>query len=79
MWCGCANAFGSPPNTHVCPVCLGMPGVLPVPNEEALRLTARCQFGRRASAPVLSLIEHFPDEVNAHLVRHECPRQICLR
>ncbi len=40
MWCGCANAFGSPPNTNVCPVCLGLPGVLPVPNDEALRLTA---------------------------------------
>ncbi|HLX95823.1 MAG TPA: Asp-tRNA(Asn)/Glu-tRNA(Gln) amidotransferase subunit GatB [Verrucomicrobiae bacterium] len=39
MWCGCANAFGAPPNTHVCPVCLGLPGVLPVANEEALRLT----------------------------------------
>jgi aspartyl-tRNA(Asn)/glutamyl-tRNA(Gln) amidotransferase subunit B len=40
MWCGCANEFGAAPNTHVCPVCLGMPGVLPVANEEALRLTA---------------------------------------
>jgi aspartyl-tRNA(Asn)/glutamyl-tRNA(Gln) amidotransferase subunit B len=40
MWCGCANQFGAPPNTNVCPVCLGMPGVLPVANEEALRLTA---------------------------------------
>src|SRR5271163_1383604 len=39
MWCGCANEFGAPPNTRVCPVCLGMPGVLPVANEEALRLT----------------------------------------
>jgi aspartyl-tRNA(Asn)/glutamyl-tRNA(Gln) amidotransferase subunit B len=39
MWCGCANAFGAPPNTNVCPVCLGLPGVLPVANEEALRLT----------------------------------------
>jgi len=39
MWCGCANAFGAPPNTNVCPVCLGMPGVLPVANDEALRLT----------------------------------------
>src|ERR1035438_995267 len=39
MWCGCANAFGAEPNTNVCPVCLGMPGVLPVANEEALRLT----------------------------------------
>lgn len=40
MWCGCANAYGAPPNTNVCPVCLGLPGVLPVANEEALRLTA---------------------------------------
>ncbi len=40
MWCGCANEFGAEPNTHVCPVCLGLPGVLPVANEEALRLTA---------------------------------------
>jgi aspartyl-tRNA(Asn)/glutamyl-tRNA(Gln) amidotransferase subunit B len=39
MWCACPNAFGAPPNTNVCPVCLGMPGVLPVANEEALRLT----------------------------------------
>jgi aspartyl-tRNA(Asn)/glutamyl-tRNA(Gln) amidotransferase subunit B len=39
MWCGCANAFGSEPNTNVCPVCLGLPGVLPVPNDEALRKT----------------------------------------
>jgi len=40
MWCGCANEFGALPNTNVCPVCLGLPGVLPVANEEALRLTA---------------------------------------
>src|SRR5437016_2447128 len=39
VWCGCANEFGRPPNTNVCPVCLGLPGVLPVANEEALRLT----------------------------------------
>jgi aspartyl-tRNA(Asn)/glutamyl-tRNA(Gln) amidotransferase subunit B len=39
MWCGCINEFGAPPNTQVCPVCLGLPGVLPVANDEALRLT----------------------------------------
>jgi len=39
MWCGCANAFGAEPNTNVCPICLGLPGVLPVANEEAVRLT----------------------------------------
>jgi aspartyl-tRNA(Asn)/glutamyl-tRNA(Gln) amidotransferase subunit B len=54
MWCGCANAFGAPPNTNVCPVCLGLPGVLPVANEEALRLTVltgyllHCQIPARA-------------------------------
>ncbi|RJP39565.1 MAG: Asp-tRNA(Asn)/Glu-tRNA(Gln) amidotransferase subunit GatB [Desulfobacteraceae bacterium] len=32
IFCGCDTAFGAPPNTHVCPVCLGMPGVLPVLN-----------------------------------------------
>src|SRR5438067_4068560 len=44
MWCGCANEFGAPPNTNVCPVCLGLPGVLPVANEEALRLTVLTGF-----------------------------------
>src|SRR6266403_1453723 len=44
MWCGCANEFGAPPNSNVCPVCLGLPGVLPVANEEALRLTALTGF-----------------------------------
>jgi aspartyl-tRNA(Asn)/glutamyl-tRNA(Gln) amidotransferase subunit B len=44
MWCGCANQYGSEPNTNVCPVCLGLPGVLPVPNDEALRLTVLTGF-----------------------------------
>jgi aspartyl-tRNA(Asn)/glutamyl-tRNA(Gln) amidotransferase subunit B len=44
MWCGCANAFGAEPNTNVCPVCLGLPGVLPAPNDEALRLTVLTGF-----------------------------------
>jgi aspartyl-tRNA(Asn)/glutamyl-tRNA(Gln) amidotransferase subunit B len=36
MFCGCRNAFGAPPNSNVCPVCLGLPGSLPVPNEKAI-------------------------------------------
>ena len=36
MFCGCRNAFGDEPNTNVCPVCLGHPGTLPVPNAEAI-------------------------------------------
>lgn len=40
MFCGCAVEFGAPPNSLTCPVCLGLPGALPVMNHEALRLTA---------------------------------------
>ena len=40
-FCGCATAYGAPPNTHVCPVCLGLPGALPVLNGEAVRLAVR--------------------------------------
>jgi aspartyl-tRNA(Asn)/glutamyl-tRNA(Gln) amidotransferase subunit B len=36
MFCGCPVSFGAPPNTTVCPVCLGLPGALPVPNEAAI-------------------------------------------
>ncbi len=40
MFCSCAVEYGAEPNTNVCPVCLGMPGALPVMNAEALELTA---------------------------------------
>ena len=36
IFCGCSTEFGAPPNTHVCPVCLGMPGVLPVLNRQVV-------------------------------------------
>jgi aspartyl-tRNA(Asn)/glutamyl-tRNA(Gln) amidotransferase subunit B len=41
MFCGCRNAFGAPPNSNVCPVCLGLPGSLPVPNEKAIESIVR--------------------------------------
>jgi len=39
MFCACPVEFGAEPNTHTCPICLGLPGALPVMNHEALRLT----------------------------------------
>jgi aspartyl-tRNA(Asn)/glutamyl-tRNA(Gln) amidotransferase subunit B len=59
MFCGCSTEFGAEPNTHVCPVCLGLPGALPVANEKAIESTIRiglalncriatwCRFARK--------------------------------
>jgi aspartyl-tRNA(Asn)/glutamyl-tRNA(Gln) amidotransferase subunit B len=41
LFCGCRNAFGEEPNTNICPVCLGLPGSLPVPNRGAVELAMR--------------------------------------
>jgi aspartyl-tRNA(Asn)/glutamyl-tRNA(Gln) amidotransferase subunit B len=41
IFCGCSTEFGAAPNTHVCPICLGFPGVLPVLNRAAVDLGAR--------------------------------------
>ena len=41
IFCACSTAFGAPPNTHVCPVCLGYPGALPVLNRHAVELAIR--------------------------------------
>jgi aspartyl-tRNA(Asn)/glutamyl-tRNA(Gln) amidotransferase subunit B len=54
IFCGCSTEFGAPPNTHVCPVCLGMPGMLPVLNRKvvvyAMRmgLATHCTISHRS-------------------------------
>src|SRR5437868_6129713 len=41
LFCGCSTKFGAPPNTQTCPVCLGLPGALPVMNRRAFELALR--------------------------------------
>ncbi|HKH79905.1 MAG TPA: Asp-tRNA(Asn)/Glu-tRNA(Gln) amidotransferase subunit GatB [Solirubrobacteraceae bacterium] len=54
MFCGCELSFGEPPNTRTCPVCLGLPGALPVANAQAVHLGLRiglalgCELARRS-------------------------------
>jgi aspartyl-tRNA(Asn)/glutamyl-tRNA(Gln) amidotransferase subunit B len=53
IFCKCSTSFGAPPNTHTCPVCLGMPGVLPVLNKKVvqyaicLALATNCKISKR--------------------------------
>src|SRR5437879_9936342 len=52
MFCGCrARWFGAPPNTLVCPVCLGLPGALPVPNRRAIELAITAGLALHCQTP----------------------------
>ncbi len=65
MFCGCLNEFGGEPNTKTCPVCLGMPGALPVPNEQALTHIVRTGLAFGAEIPTFSKFDRknyfYPD------------------
>ena len=54
LFCGCSTQFGAPPNTQVCPVCLGLPGALPVMNEEAIHLAVRAGLALDCSIPPMT-------------------------
>ena len=65
VWCGCPNHFGGDPNTHVCPVCLGMPGSLPVLNREAFRLALKTALALGCEVPHTTTFDrknyYYPD------------------
>src|SRR3954462_13760351 len=52
IFCGCSTQFGAPPNTHVCPVCLGLPGALPALNRAAVKMAIKAgkAFGCKIAA-----------------------------
>src|SRR5204863_5901217 len=55
LFCGCPNEFGAEPNTNVCPVCLGLPGSLPVLNEKAVELALRLGEALHFTMPAQSI------------------------
>lgn len=55
LFCGCSTAFGKPPNTNVCPVCSGMPGVLPVLNKRAVELALKTALALGCDIPPASI------------------------
>ncbi len=73
LWCGCDNdAFGAKPNTRICPVCCGFPGMLPVLNKEALRLAMRASVALGCEIQSFSKFDRknyfYPDLPNGYQI-----------
>src|SRR5919201_5377335 len=73
MFCGCAARYaGAEPNTLVCPICLGMPGVLPVINERAIEYTVMTALALNCEIPVFSKFDrknyNYPDLMKGYQI-----------
>lgn len=73
MFCGCASDYaGAAPNTHVCPICLGMPGVLPVMNRVAVEYTLLTGLALNADIPEATKFDRknypYPDLVKGYQI-----------
>ena len=82
MFCGCSAAYyGAEPNTHVCPVCLGMPGVLPVINEQAIEYIVMTGLALNCHISEFSKFDrknyHYPDLMKGYQIsQYDLP--VCL-
>jgi aspartyl-tRNA(Asn)/glutamyl-tRNA(Gln) amidotransferase subunit B len=72
MFCGCELSFGDEPNVHTCPVCLAHPGVLPVPNEEAIRCALKIAAALECDVAPRSIFHRknyfYPDNPKAYQI-----------
>jgi aspartyl-tRNA(Asn)/glutamyl-tRNA(Gln) amidotransferase subunit B len=72
IFCGCSTAFGAPPNTHTCPVCLGHPGVLPVLNRQAVEYAMKAAMALNCRIADISKFDRknyfYPDSPKAYQI-----------
>ncbi|HEU4905207.1 MAG TPA: Asp-tRNA(Asn)/Glu-tRNA(Gln) amidotransferase subunit GatB [Solirubrobacterales bacterium] len=72
MFCGCELSFGDEPNVHTCPVCLAHPGVLPVPNEAAIRYALKIAAALECDVAASSIFHRknyfYPDNPKAYQI-----------
>lgn len=81
VFCGCKNAFGAEPNTNVCPVCLGLPGSLPIINKKAVKLAIKAGLCMGCSISPVAVFERknyfYPDLCKAYQIS-QLQKPICL-
>lgn len=72
IFCGCSTAFGAPPNTHTCPICLGHPGVLPVLNRQAVEYAMKAAMAINCEIADISKFDRknyfYPDSPKAYQI-----------
>ncbi|CAG7646069.1 Asp-tRNA(Asn)/Glu-tRNA(Gln) amidotransferase subunit GatB [Paenibacillus allorhizosphaerae] len=72
IFCGCSTAFGAPPNTHTCPICLGHPGVLPVLNKQAVEYAMKAAMALNCQIATVSKFDRknyfYPDSPKAYQI-----------
>jgi aspartyl-tRNA(Asn)/glutamyl-tRNA(Gln) amidotransferase subunit B len=72
IFCGCSTAFGAPPNTHTCPICLGHPGVLPVLNRRAVEYAMKAAMALHCEVAAESKFDRknyfYPDSPKAYQI-----------
>jgi len=78
MFCGCSTKFGAPPNTQTCPICLGMPGVLPVINRRGVEFAIRTALALNCTVAPMSRFARknyfYPDlPKNYQISQYELP------
>ena len=75
-FCGCLTAYGAPPNTQICPICLGYPGALPVLNQQAVEFAITPVFGGQLAEGGGQLVDRLPghgaavERLALHLLLH---------
>lgn len=81
VFCSCKNSFGSEPNTNCCPVCVGLPGALPVLNKKAVELTIKAGLALGSEINDLAVFERknyfYPDLSKAYQIS-QLVRPLCL-